>query len=156
MARMLPLSNQCRNPARRTPLMISCKLNDIAAVRCQIKMGGSIEHRDNRGRTALYRAAKAGNVEITQELVDAGADITAQTNVNRESPLFIACLCNNVECARLLLREQKRQCAANPSLLEAFCNMRSVDGWDPVMAAAVIGCVVSGGVSVARVHAMLT
>ncbi|MDY7108086.1 MAG: ankyrin repeat domain-containing protein [Planctomycetota bacterium] len=57
---------------------------------------------DRRNRTPLARAAKAGEVEIMQVLLDASADLGAIDNMGRK-PLSYAAQSKNVEALKLLL-----------------------------------------------------
>jgi truncated hemoglobin YjbI len=52
--------------------------------------------------TALHMAARRGNVEVIEALLDGGADIEARDSAG-ETPLRRAVNCNKVEAARLLL-----------------------------------------------------
>ena len=57
---------------------------------------------DDRGHTALLRAAQSGRAECVRLLIDARADMRKADHVGN-TPLITAVLCKHVECARLLV-----------------------------------------------------
>lgn len=64
--------------------------------------GESPDDIDALGRTALWRAARAGDVAQVQRLLDAGADVSA-ADVDGETPLHAAARAGAVDVVRLLL-----------------------------------------------------
>ena len=57
--------------------------DDPAGVQLLLKHKARIDARDARGRSALHEAALAGNVQIAQWLLDAGADVRAVDQAGR-------------------------------------------------------------------------
>ncbi|XP_065888448.1 ankyrin repeat domain-containing protein 49-like [Dysidea avara] len=62
-----------------------------------------LEYRDEDGYTSLHRAAYNGHVEMTEKLLQIGANVMAETN-NKWQPLHCACKWDKVEVASLLLQ----------------------------------------------------
>lgn len=54
-------------------------------------MFGVSEHRDKKGFTPLILAATAGNVKVVETLLAHGANIEAQSERTKDTPLSLAC-----------------------------------------------------------------
>lgn len=61
-----------------------------------------IEQRDKRGETALHVAARHGNLDGVNSILDAGADVDA-LSFHEWTPLHLACRYGYVNIARVLL-----------------------------------------------------
>ncbi len=62
----------------------------------------NIEQRDQKGRTALFRAARIGKAEIVRLLLDHGADPNAE-DLCGEAPLQAASRYGHIECVEMLI-----------------------------------------------------
>jgi len=67
------------------------------------RMSEDLEERDEEGRTALRRACEDGDLEEAQSLIDKGANIEAEDNINGWSPLVIASWKGHEPIVRLLI-----------------------------------------------------
>ena len=73
-----PADINSRNDLGLTPLGEACEIWECPErVRFCLKWGADVHSKDELGRTALFIAAKFGNLEICRILVAAGADIAA-------------------------------------------------------------------------------
>lgn len=61
------------------------------------------QHLDHAKVTPLHHAAQANAIEIVTLLINAGADVYAQTADEHHTPLSIALLFNHLKLARILL-----------------------------------------------------
>src|SRR5215471_2836633 len=64
--------------------------NDKETVRSLIKQAVDVNGAQGDGMTALHWAALNGNLEISQMLLYAGANVKAATRIGSYSPLFMA------------------------------------------------------------------
>ena len=55
-------------------MMNAVQSNKLNALQLLIKAGADVNAQDNRGFTALHRAAEMGHLEIAKELLATGAD----------------------------------------------------------------------------------
>ena len=83
-----------------------------------------VNARDAEGRTPLHRATIAGDYELAQRLIGAGADVNAKDG-DGYTPLHMAVLLGNVKVVHALI-------AAG-----ADVNRRSADGYTPIRFAAI-------------------
>lgn len=75
------------NTTLRTPLQDAIMYKHTAVAKTLIELGASLHSRDVEGWTPLHQAAQEGNHEITEELLDWGADlgpVTASTDSDTE------------------------------------------------------------------------
>ena len=81
-----------------------CAVEGAASVvRALVKAGANVDASDGVKRcTALHMAARRGNVEAAEALLDCGAGLEARDSVG-DTPLRRAVNCNKVELAALLL-----------------------------------------------------
>jgi ankyrin repeat protein len=67
-----------------------------------LRQSDDIEQRDQKGRTALFRAARIGKADIVRLLLDHGADPNAEDSTG-EAPLQAASRYGYVECVEMLI-----------------------------------------------------
>jgi uncharacterized protein len=80
-----------RLPAARTPAVAEAAMRrDAAAVRSLIAKGTDVNVAQGDGMTALHWAARHGNVELTNALLRARANVKAATRIGAYTPLHIA------------------------------------------------------------------
>jgi len=89
---------------------------------------------DERGKAALHYAIEAGHEDISEFLIEQGADISLMDQENR-SPLHFAAAAGNVELARILLNK------GTSGLNEASMIMHggAAGGWTPLHLACLNG-----------------
>lgn len=90
------------------PLIDACRGNhnapdDPARVQSILDMGASVHVTDDKGKTALHRAAQAGFRKIGTLLLQAGANVEAK-DAQGETPLFDAVRHGRIVTTRLLLK----------------------------------------------------
>ena len=74
----------------------------MEALRALLAAGAEVNHVNNAGETALYKAAEQGHVDAVRALLQAGADINRATNKSR-TPLAATRGGGHEEAARVLL-----------------------------------------------------
>jgi ankyrin repeat protein len=72
------------------PLLDAVKRADAAAVRALLRGGANASVAQSDGLTALHVAAQAGNLEIARLLLEARADVRAETRIGAYTPLHLA------------------------------------------------------------------
>lgn len=79
--------------------------NALSIVRFLIQHGANVDHADKTGRTSLMHCAFGGHLEITQCLLEAGADPKLRSNHN-ETAVNFACQARdeNPELLKILLK----------------------------------------------------
>ena len=117
-----------------TPLGLAAGRTNVAMVRLLIAHGADV-HARGRFDAPLHFAARSGNLEIAQALMEAGADLQAG-NVNHEgdadnSPLHLAIYHGHGDLARLFIEAgadvQARNHAGNPPVqVAAFAGLPEV------------------------------
>ncbi len=65
----------------------------------------NLNYQGDNGHTALIQATKEGNIEVVQELLNAGADINIR-NYDGNNALWFACFGNHLDLVTLLLESQ--------------------------------------------------
>lgn len=99
-----------------TPLMEAVEKNQPALVELLLQRGARTDTRDKNGRrTALFRAAMAGNLEILNLLLDKGADANAHLS-DDDSALQIAAMNGRNEVVKDLLAR-----GANTEIKDDLC-----------------------------------
>jgi ankyrin repeat protein len=83
--------------------------HSLSEVTQALSQGGSVDARDDGGRTPLFYAAKGGDSSIVDELMRRGANPNAQDN-NSETPLHFAACEYRLEAAQRLIES-----GANPN-----------------------------------------
>jgi ankyrin repeat protein len=106
--------------ADNSPFFDAIRNGDIALVKAHLTKP-DLESRGARGTTPLMYAAAFGNLETLRILVDAGADVNTQNDLQASALLWAAC---QPEKARLLLERG------------AEVNIQSKQGRTPLMVAA--------------------
>lgn len=84
-------------------LLAAVEVNDLTAATNLIKQGAGVNKRGPLNLTLLMIAAGRGYVQMTQLLLDAGADVHVVDSVTGASPLHKAAQSGVVDVARLLL-----------------------------------------------------
>jgi glycerophosphodiester phosphodiesterase len=85
-------------------LAVHTKFPDVLG--CLLMIGKGLNWRDNQGRTALYSAADAGDIETVKVLlaVPVGIDIDLAEDSYGWSPLIVACARGHLDVVHLLLQ----------------------------------------------------
>lgn len=91
-----------------TLLIHAVELDNLEAVKVIINSGADINGTDANGLTALHMSASLGRNDISNFLIENGADVNAKTNSEARSlkeatPLMFATLNNDPQIASLLL-----------------------------------------------------
>jgi ankyrin repeat protein len=102
---------------------------NTALVRDLLKQGADVNAAQGDGMTALHWAASLGDLELTEMLLVAGANVRAATRINGYTPLFVASRSGNAAIVAALLRAG------------ADARAVSVTGSTPLMLAAGSGSV---------------
>ncbi|KAK3603435.1 hypothetical protein CHS0354_009418 [Potamilus streckersoni] len=99
------------DPLQPTALLVTCELNDFEMVKMLLtaKKAKTIDvnQEDTKGRRPLWVAAKHGNAEIVNYLLNARGTECEVNFIDREtgcSPLYRAILSNSSECVALLIK----------------------------------------------------
>jgi ankyrin repeat protein len=95
-----------------TPLQYACVKKDVNAVRCFLDSGASVDALNVYGETALHYAAKSGNQEMVELLLQHKADPNIQSVSAKVSPLHEACLFGHPDTIIMLVKH-----GANPYLM---------------------------------------
>src|SRR5688572_8318153 len=72
------------------PLLEAVERGDAAGVRALLRGGANPSVARGDGLTALHVAAQTGNLEIARLLIDARADVRAETRIGAYTPLHLA------------------------------------------------------------------
>ena len=86
-------------------LLDATKRGDIAAVKLLLNEGADPNVAQGDGLSALHLAAQEGNLEIAEILLDAGANIEAETRIGAYTPLHLASGGAHTPVVRALLDE---------------------------------------------------
>ncbi len=84
-------------------LFQAAEAGDAALLRRLIAEGAAVDARDSRGRTPLLAATHANRVDAARVLLDAGADVNLQDNI-QDSAFLYAGAQGRLEILRLMLR----------------------------------------------------
>lgn len=113
--------------AANAPVADAAMDGDAAAVRALLKDAADVNAAQGDGMSALHWAAMQGNLEITNLLLYAGANVKATTRIGSYTPLFLAARQGHAEVIKALLAAD-----ADPS-------SASSNGTTPLMVAAASG-----------------
>lgn len=87
----------------QTPLMqLAWRYGDATLVDLLVSKGGSLNARDNKGFSALHKAAEHGRTDVLKALLRHGADVDIKTNKG-STPLMWAARKNQLESVAILL-----------------------------------------------------
>ena len=115
--------------AKTDSLLHSVSISDLSAVRRFLdtddrrKLQALFNEHDDRGRTPIHIAASLDNIDILQELINAGADVNVQ-DYFQQTPVFEAVLAKQINSVHLLVD--------NRALIETENNK----GYTPIFMAA--------------------
>ena len=105
-----------------SPLITAALAGDLVAVSNQLKQGADKNETTNKGRTALWYAARNGHLEIFRLLLEKCADKDKADN-DDETPLYQASDSGHMDIVHLLIEQG------------ADIDKASRYGWTPLMAA---------------------
>ncbi|MGH9319064.1 MAG: ankyrin repeat domain-containing protein [Vicinamibacteria bacterium] len=77
-------------PTDKTPVADAARAGDRESVRTLLQQGGDVNAAQGDGMTALHWAALAGDVELADMLLYAGANVKASTRLGAYTPLLMA------------------------------------------------------------------
>ena len=108
-----------------SPVADAAMRGDMDEVRTLLRSGADVNAAQGDGMTALHWAAEAGNAELAEVLVFAGANLEAQTRLGGFTPLLVASRAGNEHLVETLLgagadvavrhrRKSHRQCRRHP------------------------------------------
>ncbi|CAF0712636.1 unnamed protein product [Brachionus calyciflorus] len=97
--------------AGQTPLYGAAKKGHYHICKYLIENGAKVNAETMTGATPLYTAVEEGHFEICELLIEFEADVNMcphgdwakELNINRQSPLLLACIKNNTQIAELLI-----------------------------------------------------
>ena len=81
---------QGRAEPGRSPVADVAMRRDVDGVRALVRAGGDVNGAQGDGMTALHWAATYGDVELTDVLLYAGANVKATSRLGRYTPLHVA------------------------------------------------------------------
>ena len=85
------------------PVVEAVKEGDVATVRHLIESGADVNVAEGDGMTPLHWAAGRGYVEVTQLLLEAGADVAVGTRIGTYTPLHLAVREGHTAVSKLLI-----------------------------------------------------
>ncbi len=86
-----------------SPVADAAARGDVEQVRTLLRSGADVNAAQGDGMTALHWAAEAGEAELAQMLLYAGANVGAVTRLGDYTPLHLASRAGRAELARLLV-----------------------------------------------------
>lgn len=111
----------CATTPKASKIQVAANTGQLDQVRQEVqKKGGSVNLNTGNYGTALHQAAMGRHHAVAQWLLDQGADVNAQTQVARTTPLYEASLRGDEPMVALLLQHK-----ANP-------NLTNVSGMTPL------------------------
>ena len=100
----------CKNNIGNTPLHIAIEWGSVDIVEYLLKKGCIINQTNELGQTPLYISVLHERKNILTSLLSMNVDVNAVTNDTQESALHIACCCDSVDMALLLLECDQQSC----------------------------------------------
>ncbi|XP_041430803.1 ankyrin repeat and SOCS box protein 2 isoform X2 [Xenopus laevis] len=91
------------NKSRETPLYKACELKNAEAAKLLVEYRADVNHRCNRGWTALHESVARNAIDIIDVLVKGGAKIETK-NCYGITPLFVAAQCGHMEAMRYITK----------------------------------------------------
>ena len=91
-------------PPTDPPITDAAKSGDAEQVRQLIESGEDVNAAEGDGMTALHWAAERNDVESTELLLNAGADLTAETRIGAFTPLLVAARSGSADVVEALLK----------------------------------------------------
>ena len=76
-----------------TSLLYATKASNNVAVQCLLDIGANVNYKDDDGRTALMWVVNINNIDITRQLLQAGADIHVQSEGDIAGITALMCAC---------------------------------------------------------------
>ncbi|MBY0404754.1 MAG: ankyrin repeat domain-containing protein, partial [Cyanobacteria bacterium] len=113
----------------RTPMMYAAEEGDFKAFKILHKAGGSLDHFNSDGRTAMHFAVKAANKNVFKYLISHGVDPFVVDD-HGVSPFHLAALHQNTEALEQLLTLHE------PKPLDTLLNQEDHSGTTPLAYAA--------------------
>lgn len=107
-----------------TPLMNAALSGDLSLVKLVLKKKPDLEFKNTEGDTALAVALTNDQIEISKELIRAGAKVDVSVAGESNDTLLIQAAKNNLEITKLILAKDK-----------AALNKTNTDGETPLMQA---------------------
>ena len=100
----------CKNKIGNTPLHIAIEWGSVDIVEYLLKKGCLINQTNELGQTPLYISVLHERKDILTSLLSMNVDVNAVTNDTQESALHVACCCDSVDIALLLLESDQQSC----------------------------------------------
>jgi len=126
----LNISADCTDEQQNTPLHLMAKHrahyeDAVSSAEALLRAGAPLEARDGAGRTALIFAARSGNSELVNFLLNRGADPTIQDKTGRTALHWAAACGNESTVWRLLMtkRFSARQIAGHKDSAETAARL---------------------------------
>lgn len=112
---------EVRDEEGRTPLMVAAIGKDTDTLGVLTRYGADCDAVDDYGLTALMRASAAGNLEVVEMLLDAGAGPDRVNELDgRQTACMMACAQGRKDVVEALVRKPSTLCITEP-LLNAMC-----------------------------------
>jgi ankyrin repeat protein len=98
--------------AGQTPLYGAAKKGHLNICKYLLENGAQVDCQTMTGATPLYTSVEEGHLEICKLLIEHGnsnvnlcpsGDYARELNINKQSPLLLACIKNNTQIAELLI-----------------------------------------------------
>ncbi|KAI5364738.1 Putative ankyrin repeat-containing domain superfamily [Septoria linicola] len=135
-----------RKPLRAPPsdksyergLVQAAHTGAVKRIRRYLTFDVDVNHVDEQGCTALDYSARTGNFEISEHLIEAGANVDARTHA-AGTPLCEAIMAGKLEKAKLLLdsgADVNFRCMWYGSAIHAACSTGSVEAVELIMGSA--------------------
>ena len=97
------LTSHTNAAAINAPVADAAKRGDLEAVKKLLKDGADVNAPLGDGMTALHWAAEQGDLQLTNTLIYAGANVAAVTRIGQYTPLHIAARTGNAAVVKALL-----------------------------------------------------